>query len=307
MEYKRVIRFQYYQINCKRFNTEKNSWGNLELFDFISWLMNVEKNDLLMKSIDFNNAKARVECCKHDKKADLWAVRFMKLRDTNIPSKAKENEAAKAIPLEEDEYIGEDLTMVYDKKSGIAMIQSNRFSLNISKLEEFIEYVNGDPLVQIFIEPIGMDFEKTGFGDGNYKTLDIAFANLSTWTGRGKGKTALSELIRPIKKLGGYVGHVTVGLGHVKEDTLDKTEVRNLVAEIRSNKKYIRSAKVKVKDDDDTDVEIVDLFENIHHDFITFILQSKENLSFTYAVTEMIYKFLKKKEQLYRDVNFVEE
>ncbi len=302
MEYKRVIRFQYYQILCRKFDGKK--WGKLKTFNLVELLQKLEEDGLVRKSIEFNRMLARVECFTYDKASDTWGIRLMKLRDTNIPSKVKEKEEAKVIELEPDEYIGEDVTMLYEKGSSIAMIQSNRFSLNISKIEEFLMYLNENTNVEIILQPIREEFNDKRFKKSSLKTIDISFANLGSWGSAECNRQSLATIIDPIKRLGGYVGHVTIGLGHVKEDSLNKVEAYNMISEIRSNKKFIRSAKVKVRDDDDTDVEIVDLFEDIRHEFIQFSLESRKGLEYTVAITAMIYKYRKAKEELYRLIGY---
>ena len=67
----------------------------------------------------------------------------MKLRDTNIPSIVKKEEEAKPLELEDDEYIGEDLVMIYDPKNQVAMIQSNRFAFSKGKLEKYLNKIWG--------------------------------------------------------------------------------------------------------------------------------------------------------------------
>ncbi len=305
MIYKRIIRFQYYQILCKKFNGKK--WGKLESFDLVELLQKLEENGKIKKNIEFNKTLARVECFTYDKASDTWGIRLMKLRDTNIPSKVKEKEEAKVIDLEPDEYIGEDVTLLYEKCSSIIMVQSNRFSLNISRIEELLRYLNEDENILIELQPIHMKFENSKFKKSNFKNIDISFANLSGWGSEEDKKQSLASIINPIKQLGGYVGHVTVGLGHVKEDSLNRVEAYNIISEIRSNKKFIRSAKVKIRDDDDTDVEVVDLFEDICHDFIEFSLESREALEYKDTIKAMIYRYKKTKAVLYELIAYKAE
>lgn len=90
MEYKRVIRFQYYHILCKKRGRD-NKFGDFEAFNLVEWIvkMNTEKN--IQKTIEYNRVLARIDEVGHDKNTDLWCLRLMKLRDTNIPTKVKEN------------------------------------------------------------------------------------------------------------------------------------------------------------------------------------------------------------------------
>ena len=302
MEYKRLIKYQYCVVRCMK---QKNGeWRQYRKFDLVEVISKIKKDDLLMKSIELDGLLARVDKISHDKKHDIWGIRFMKLRDTNIPSKVKENKEAEVIPLDDDEYIGEDVTMIFEKKSGIAMIQSNRFSLNIDKIAKLMNLLYENENVIISIDPIIEVKNDTRLKKCYYKTIDLSFANLKLWGSQDHKKLSLNSLISPVKKLGGYSGHVTIGLGHTKETTLDRTATQELVNEIKGNKKFFRSAKVKIKDDDDSNMEIIDLFEEVYHDFIEFILEKRKALEYKSEVKSMIQQYEKRKANLYKEISY---
>ena len=52
------------------------------------------KENLITKPVDFNNAKARIEHVAYSKNYNVWCLQLMKLRDTNVPAKAKDFEEA---------------------------------------------------------------------------------------------------------------------------------------------------------------------------------------------------------------------
>lgn len=74
----------------------------------------------IKKKIEFGKLLVRIDEIKYDENNDLWALRLMKLRDDNIPSKVKEDEIAEPINLEADEYIGEDMSILYEKEQGLS-------------------------------------------------------------------------------------------------------------------------------------------------------------------------------------------
>ena len=80
--------------------------------------------------------------------------------------------------------------------------------------------------------------------------------------------------------------------------------MKKIVKNILENKKFIRSAKVKVSDDDGTGMEIIDLFEEIYHDYIEFTLQSKKALRYKDAFRSMRYYFKKRKSVLYKAIDY---
>lgn len=301
MSYKRTIKFHYYQLKCKHYDRQSKKWGEPELFDFVNWLDIIDDHKLLTQTICIDNFLCSIDKINYDQSSGLWVLRLMKLRD--IPSKVKENQAAEAIKLEDDEYIGEDVYMVYDRDSGILMLQSNRFSLNYLKVEQLIEYINNDKYTNIYLVPILNHFSNEN-NSKRYRSLEISFANLSTWDDRGDNKKSLASIINPIRNMGGVVGRITISLGHVKTDSLRKSEVNALVTDIQKNKRYINIARLKVKDDDEPGMDIIDLFDNAFHDFIEFTLQNRQTLDFERAVGAIIGSFQKRKTELYKAIGY---
>lgn len=309
MQYKRNVRFQYFQIWSYPISDQGKPVGSGELFDLVDWIDKIKKDGMEKKAIEVSGIKARIECCKYEKNSEIWAIRFMRLRDTNIPSKVKENEEAEVIELEDDEYIGEDITMIYEKKSGLAMVQSNRFSLGISKIEELLSKTYGDSNIFINFRPILNKKAKEYSQKNYYKTFEISFANVQRWQNTGARGYAFNSLMNLAKKIDCYTGKLSIGLGHSRADTLNQNEAVIFIQDLQENKQYVRSAKVKVQKidgtgDDENDVEIIDLFEDIFQDIISFTLRSKEALDFKMVVAEMSYCFEKKKQELYQAVQY---
>lgn len=307
-KYKRIIRYQYYQIKMTKQNSKK-------IFDFAYWIKQIKDNNLMQTAITFNGAKARIEKCEFSRENGLWGIRILKLRDTNIPSRAKDKEDAKVIELEDGEYLGEDVFMLFKPENGIAMIQQNRLSLGISRIEEFLEetynrYVSDKEKSAIQIDPI-VDIDwRDKLRGSNYKCIEISFANMHRFTDIGDGKRhSLASIIEPLRKLYGVTGKVTVGLGRSYVDTLNQQEILKIVKEIGepSNKRYIRSAKIKVKEEDDTDVEILDLFNDICSDFIEFDIDSKSGLIYSVCISKMYDKFDKREKELEKLIDYKEE
>ena len=309
MEYKRNVRFEYFQIWVNKISPEGKKSGKSELFNLVDWIDKIKRDGLEQKSLDIGSAKARIDCCKYDKGTDTWAIRFMRLRDTNVPSKVKDNHEAEVIELDDGEYFGEDITMIYEKKSGIAMIQCNRFSLGISKIEELLWTTYGENDIFISIVPIADTKDKKYSNKNNYKTFEITFANIQKWKPEKSKACSFNSFMDLVKKFDGYIGKVSISLGHSKEDTLCRDESVEFIKDLQENREYVRSAKVKWQKndgtgDDSNDVEIINLFDNIFQDIVPFTIMSKEALDFNTVVAEMEYCFSKKKSELYAAIQY---
>lgn len=303
-KYKRIIRYQYYQIKVKKKD------NTFKIFNFAKWIKFIKENNLMQTAITFRDAKARIEKCEFSEENGTWGIRILKLRDTNIPSKAKDKEDAKVIELQEGEYLGEDIFLIFHPQNGIAMIQQNRLSLGISRIEEFLEetynrFVTEDKQIAISIDPILDINGKSKLKMSDYKYLEIGFANINQFA-ENEERRSLGSLMAPLKNMYGVTGSVKISLGRSGFDTLNKKEVRELVKEIGmpSNKRYVRSAKLKIKEEDDTDIEIIDLFNDVCNEFIEFDIDSTVGLMFSAAICKMNEKFDKRKDELQKLINY---
>lgn len=302
MEYKRTIQFRYFHVLGREKDID-NKWGQYKTFDLVNWITKMDAENKLQQAIRFGNTLARIECFNHSEDDDLWGIHLMKLRDTNIPTKVKENKASEPVELEDDEYLGEDVALLYEKRSGILMVQMNRFSLGIAKLEEFFNYTYNDENTEISIKAIIEMDKLEKLKNKTYKNIEISFANLNEWRDNGSGR-ALSSIIKSMKATGGLAGSVKIGLGYSRNTVLDKVESRRMVEDILESKDFIRSAKVRVSDDDEKGTEIIDLFEEVYHEFIQFTLQSKKALEYQVAFASMRYHFNKSKSILYKAIGY---
>ena len=306
MNYKRMIKFQYYQIKSKNIS-QKNA--KYKLFNFATWIDHMNNNDLIKTEITFNDAKARIDQFRFNSTKGVWGLKILKLRNTNIPSKAKNKEDAKIIELEDGEYLGEDLFLIYDPQNGIALIQQNRLSLGISRLKEFFtdtynRFADKRNKIEIDIAPI-LDWDgKEKIKHSNYKNLEISFANINTCA-LDETKTSLSTLLHPIKNMYGVNGSIKISLGHSKLDTLNRKMIQDIVKEVNepSNKRYVRTAKIKIQEEDNCDVEIVDLFNDICEEYLEFTIDSSKGLIFSSTIDAISDKYINKKEYLEKLIN----
>ena len=270
----RNIRFRYYKLEKQ--HKFKNRWHSDGEFDFLAWLNGIKKYKKEMVTIELKDTKARVEKIRYYEKEQLWVLRFMKLRDENIPMIAKENTEAEDIALEDDEYIGEDLYVLYDETCGLAMIQSNRFSLGTARLAEFMAKTYSDEVdIRVKIKPIIKDIDLRKYKKKSYKTIELGFANIIADV--PSSKSPLSVIMNSYRKFHALSGHISISLGRTKENTLNIEEVDNLLEEIGEYDNVV-SAKLRIKDDDAEHTELIDLFDNIAQDTILFKVEKRSSL-----------------------------
>ena len=291
----RNVKFQYFGM--VRQQKEKNRWKGKGRLNIESWMDKLENKELLNATIDLGDTKASVDKVEWDETHNVWIFRFMKLREDNIPSIVRENQEAEAIPLGEDEYIGEGLHMLYDNNTGIAMVQMNRFSLGLKRLEEFMTQIWEIENERIKLKPIldYMNFDRDT--RRKYKAIEVDFANIGQV--ELDDRSSLGTIMAYFRKFYGVTGSIKISLGRTKADTLNIDEVNRVIGEAIDDN-IVSGMKLHIKDDDQRPVEVIDLFDNICKDIVTFNLVAKTALGFEYAKTSMIRSYEAKKNHIVR-------
>ncbi len=292
----RKIKFQYFVFEQETKND--GHWESRGTFNLINWIDHVNTNGLEQKIVELNDTKARIEKIKHID--GCWAVQMMKLREDNLPHIVREYEDAEDIDLEDDEYIGEDMYMMYNIDNGVAMIQVNRFSLGIRRLGEFLSQSMNLENERITIKAVSSNVEVNNFRGHTYRDIELGFANLQYV--QTTQNSALGAIMNAYGRLQGLSGRIKIGVGRCKDESLDIIEVDNLLQEIREEECII-SAKVKIRDDDMARTEVIDLFDNVVSDTITFSLPARTTLAFDYATISMKNYFDQRIEEILNLIN----
>lgn len=293
MAYVRKIKFSYYTI-CL---VNDKDGSDPVRFDFESWIKKVDECGLEKKEVETDGLIARLEEYEGDKFSHIWKLRFLKLRDTNIPSIVKTAEEAKPIELKDDEYIGEDLLMIYDPENQVAMLQCNRMSMTKGRLEKYINKVWGNPDERIVLLHISKQINQAQLKKKNFKYLEVRLANIHATEDKNR---PFGRIVNSYYEIGGKAGSFvcSLGRGQQKEDGLSREQIPIMLDDIYENLDIVSNATLKVKDDDAASIDIVDLLDNTLNDYLDFRLEKRTTLEFQYATRIMIERYNNKKEEI---------
>lgn len=295
---KKNLKFRYFQVLLVE-NGEKRT------FPFSLWAQEINKRGLLQTCIE-SVEKIRVDDITY--KDNIWGTRIEKLRDTDLPGKAKDRQPVQPVDLEEDEYLGEDIFMIYDEDTGIALIQQNRMSLGITKLQTFLcktyrEWCKNLTNAQVEISGILDTKELNKDCKGDYKSLQISFANIREESCEGM---PLESILNMAASLDGLTANIKIGLGHSRGKSLNKERIIEVIKSIRSmGRGVVRGAKLSVKNDFDADIEVIDLFEEIYHEFIVVEYAERGLIGYEQIIPQMRRRYIFRKEELLLDLGQV--
>lgn len=293
MKYKRKIKFDYYTVCIVN---DKEGTDPVR-FDFQSWLEKADEIGIRQQEIEKDGIIARLEEVVSDKENNLWKMRFMKLRDTNIPSIVKRDTDAKPIELSEDEYIGEDLLMIYDPSNQVAMLQRNRFAMTKGRLERILNKVWDSEDERIVLMHIGKNVNINEIAKKSWRCLEVRLANIH----KVKDNTRpLQKIINSYYEMGSKAGIIrfSLGRGSSKMAGLNPNQIPIMLDDIYENIDMVSAAEIHIKDDDASPVDVVDLMNTIMYDYIDFNLEKRTALEFEYASRLMESRYLKRRPEI---------
>lgn len=282
----RKVKFQYFKITYCQLN--KGRYEHKGGFNLADWVINFEKQGKMNKLIGYEDGSARVE--KFDLEDDYYIIRFIKKR-FSAPSKCKEGEEAEPIPLDDDEYIGEDVTLLYDREKNIVMLQSNRFAMSYNSISRFIsndlnkKKDKDNKKIKVFLKPLIKDHSELNFKDKIVRTLEVSFANINTNIAH---RRAVRRLLSGLGAYHGLSGRISISVGRSKTDALNNEEVHNLIKEVVEEKQGIERVTVKYKDDEDSATQILDLFDDVRNDIIYIKQEENKPLDYDNIKQKMI-------------------
>lgn len=304
MAYTKNIKFHYFQV-LNNYTTDSK---NPTVFSMTDWADSIDKNSFLKKHLELSKCWAKIEYIEHIETSNIWKVRLHRLAEYNIPQTSRNGEDAEDVELKEDEYLGYDCNLIYDESNGIAMIQRSKYSLSIERIEELINKTSFLKDRFISLKPI-MNNNNINKLIQNGKKIEISFANITNAI--PETKSPLSSIINSFFKLKGVAGNITIGVGRGKdiqvikeknkekkiktERFLNKKETIQLIDDIKSNPDIVTRGIVTLRDEEDTSVEVIDLFDDVFIDIIQFQLEQRKTLGIGYVMDEMIQKYEEKK------------
>lgn len=189
--------------------------------------------------------------------------------------------------LDEDEYIGEEVSALYDQGYNIIMLQRNRNSLSPSGIEKYFSGVlgNGD-LIELAPIPVP-DELRTVKQEQIFRKLNIGFAptNIDDELMNNTNKSIM-QIIKGCRDLGALRVSITLSIGNSKKE---KTLKQDEIIELGNLENYDGFNKIQVsrRENEDTEIETVDLISGKLNDVITMDVSRVNPIKYERLIVEM--------------------
>lgn len=271
----KIIKFFYYQLTVDR----KIGDGRRKmLFDLTEFATLLKDKTLEERNWEYHGEQVRLKVFQIDEN-NILHMQFERLTNNGMPYIAKEFiEEEKDVPLEEDEFIANDVNAIFDLENCVFMLQRNIQSLSQIAIENYINYFwnlirNDDEKEIISFNPIiNNSIYSEAKSKKEIKKLTIKTANKYDSKKGIRQKTSdlidgvLGKIIEASKPADGLNLELTFSTSRSPTDTMDDKEVLKIIQQIEKQPFLFDKAQVSVISDNNR-TEILNLLNALLMDY----------------------------------------
>ncbi|WP_310604812.1 DUF6731 family protein [Anaerosporobacter sp.] len=276
MAYTRKVRVEYYQVvEAKKDGTDRD-----KLFDLETLLYKAKGLTHAQRTYNYYQEKARLDKFRFHKSSMCYYLNFVRLRQTKIPVRARMNSESTPIRLAIDEYIGEDVSAVYDKNNNILALQRNRDSLSASGIEYYLTELYDSADYGIYLRPVPFKgVEKKLSRAKTYRKLTMKFATDKLKKSKIPEETSFGKLLSFTNPYESKSVVISLSMGRFK-GTMDGETITEVIQDINKTDNFVTGAELSVKYNDSDPVDTIDLFAMKYHNLITIKMEELQSIDY---------------------------
>lgn len=251
----KTIRVHYFRVSC--LNVETDTGMRIDCGELESLLERLSTLNVMDRRLEAGASYDEIRLQVVKKEKEFWRLQFVKVRSSIIPSKVDSNGGFDEIELEDDEFVGEDVTCLYSPAEHVIAIQRNFYSVSSGKIYDYFGQIGKrlfDEDTTYIFEPM-LDSSQRDFKYAVIRSLDFSCVDLNN-----------DNLEDTIKNTGNYFGaknmvcHLSIESHNRGALSLKKDKIVSLVKNaLRHNN--MSTLKAKVRKDPDSPVEEIDFLE----------------------------------------------
>lgn len=272
----KYIRFNYFSIRLEPEEVPNNMggqnysapWNMMELLNYLS----IRDNEIDCV-VDLGEYKAeydRTTFIDH-RNPEVYSFQITKLRDKDIPPLKTIGVPREELNLDENQYLGEYITIVFDPTYCTVGIQSNIYSLNIAQVENFLsqlrarhKFIVGQPdrtPLKVKLNPI-IDPSKVTSMRNSDIFRKITIKGSHTAAEALAQQNTLNEVSALIGQVQGLNFEITFSIGHAAKDvTLNNGVIQQIIDGFERIGPVGEKPKIEItgRADEESPLEVVNL------------------------------------------------
>lgn len=282
----KTIKFDYFQLTTPKDIGKEVIFPSIEISPYLEDLSKINRKKRTCK-VSYDEVILQVLEKTPDK---LWKMQFIRVRKDLLPGIVKDNGDFDKMPLDDDEYVGEDISVLYDPTRCIIMIQRNRNSITPTAVIDYFNTIQREHQIVHSILPIKDLFSKMNRNQ-IFKKVDINFVDIK------KDINANTKSVGSVIDIANHINaaqaHVTFSVGKRKEPLNRRVydELKKLM-DYSNNNKGIKKLEVSVQEDPESKVEVYDLVEAKLFDTVNITYSRSEPITHERIFTYMLDKYI---------------
>lgn len=274
-------------------------WDMQEVLDYFM----VERSHDTNVEIGDEFAEIEPQSFFYQERENYYYFQISKLRDSNIPAKKRMNMIKEDIRLDQDEYIGEFVSILYDNAYGALALQSNLYGVSSKQAE--IVLTN---LRQIYMHEKNLEEEiplvvrlapiidraqiDKAIRSDYYKKVRIRGSDFMEDANVGNENDLLSEAARLVNRVEGVNFDVTFSLGRSeKTASLDENVIRELIERYQAMNDDVKpKIELTALENEEAQIETVNLFEPRMTDRFSINIAPRTTVGHEFLIGEFVQK-----------------
>jgi hypothetical protein len=308
---RKYVRFNYFEVQLVPTDTAvlaelseqeeipytSDPW---DMSRFLDYLMTNKETFRTTVSIGDEYAEIEKDTYNYDQRRNIYSFQLSKLRESNIPSKKRFGEIKESILLNQDEYIGEFISFIYDNLYQSAIVQSNLYGLSVKQVEHVLtelrfRYLDGQgrtedyPLVVKLAPIIDRSKIERLINADYYKKIRIKGSDVMLDAALNE-HSLISEARRLLNESSGVNIDLTISLGRSeKTASLDEQTIRRVVDHFRRIDVGSRpQIELTAIENEEAETETINLIEPRMTDRIPIEVEPRQTVAHEYLYNSFI-------------------
>lgn len=299
MKKNKIVKFDYVRVCSCIWDIDKKKAKDLIPFKLEKVLNLALNKSIAQRSGTYYGEKVILQ--KIENQEDLWEMQFIKQRTAELPGiiNEKTNEYKK-LDLEEDEYIGEEVSALYDEKTNVLMIQRNRNALGITGIQKFFNDKLNDSknIIEFRMVPFTNNIQE--LQNMKLRKIEVNFADVKIDT--SNKNSSLINLLLGAEKMKSLNTKVSFSVGRGgAERSLSPEEIEDFIG--LSKDDGFNKIHLEYKMQEDAPLEIVELINGVLVDDIKMELSKENGIVYDRVIKQMIPIFKERMPYLLRIFN----
>lgn len=296
MAYTRKIRVEYFKV----VTAKKDGQGKDKDYDLEQLIKTADNMSIENRIFNYYQEEARLDKMYFEKSTEYWYLNFMRMRQTKLPQLVKRGSQGESFILDEDEYIGEDVTALYDHKNNILALQRNRDSLSATGIEFYLTKLYNNEGYGIYLRPIiNAHIQEKIAKAKSYRKIALKFDTNINKEKRILPNTSLSRFFNIFKDYDANTVTLTMSLGKGNiKGSLDIDTIGDTIREISESENFVIGAELNVKYNEIDPVDTIDLFTMKYFDILKINVEKLEAIPFIKIGEKICITYNNRKKEL---------